>query len=600
MMVEKNQDIVESKVSLKTWKKIFSIMLESKKKFILMIVFAVILASLEVIMPLLNKYAISHFFENNDLTHVRMYFLTYAFVAIMFGLSVWGFIHHSGVIEAKVSYQIRKNAFAHLQKLSFSYLDKNQQGWLMSRLTSDVSKLSFILSWGLVDFVWAFLTMLFILIIVFIYHPILALIILASLPIMFYIAIYYRKKILKNHRKSRMYNSEATAKYSESFLGAKTSKSLVIEAQNLYEFEQVANDLSKYAIKASKLSALFSSIILIVAYVAVASIMSLGGYLLVYEIDLMGILVDISLLQLFLAYAVSFFDPIMSISRIISDFQSAQAAAERIVDLLEVDPEIKDGLQSYDASQIKGNIEFRDATFYYHSEHEMVLNHFNLNIKAGSKIALVGHTGSGKTTIVHLLGRFYELKKGDIFIDGISIKDYQLESLHKNIGYVLQTPQLFSTTIFQNIIYGKLHAHENEVYEVCKKIGIHEMIMGLKDGYQTYVGEDGSLLSLGQKQLIAFARALLSNPQILVLDEATASVDSQTEVLLTKAMKILFENRTVIMIAHRLSTITDANQIVMLDKGLIVESGNHEFLIQKKGVYYALYKSQFMNEKEKI
>jgi ATP-binding cassette subfamily B protein len=317
----------------------------------------------------------------------------------------------------------------------------------------------------------------------------------------------------------------------------------------------------------------------------------------------------IGVLSMFITYTINFFEPVMSLSRIISDFQNAQASAERIVGLIETKSDLEDtdevkekyGSRFEDRKEnwepLQGDVEFKDVTFYY-KDNEIILENFNLKIKAGSQVALVGHTGSGKTTIVNLLSRFYEPKAGEILIDGVEYRKRSIHWLHKRLGYVLQSPHLFSTTIMENIRYGRLDATDDEVIEAAKAIGAHEFIEKLDKGYDTYVGEGGNFLSIGQKQLLSFARAILANPRILILDEATSSIDSETEQIVQEATRTLLKDRTSVIVAHRLSTIVDSDLIIMLADGKIIEMGNHKELLEKRGAYFDLYRYQFFKENE--
>ncbi len=589
------------KVSLKTWRRVFSVLRTLKKPIIILIIFAIILGFFDAAMNLLNVYAIEHFIESQDFTTFKWFIVVNVTFAFSFGILVWLFIRQGTMIESRVSYYLRKEAFENLQRLSFDFFDQTPQGWIMARMTSDARRLSNIISWALLDFFWAILFMVFTTIILFVYSWKLALIVLASVPVMFLIAIIFRKKILTVHRRSRKYNSIATSKYSEAFLGAKTTKTLVVEEENLSEFKEVTRNLRNSSIKAITISSLFSSLLLVATYITVGLVMIQGGSLVINN------MIKISTLFLFIRAVTNFFDPVIMLTQIMSNVQEAQASAERIVELIEKKPSITDsdevvlkyGTKIHPNREVYepiiGDIKYQDLNFYY-KEGETIFNNFNLEIKAGSKVALVGYTGSGKTTLINLLARFYEPINGKILIDGIDYKERSLDWLHTQIGYVLQTPHLFSQTIKENILYGKLDATDEEVIEVCQLIGIHDFIMKTEKGYDTFVGEGGNLLSLGQKQLISFARALINDPKILLLDEATSSVDSESEKMIQEATKVLLENRTSIVVAHRLSTIVDSDLIVMLEAGKIVEMGKHEELLKLRGKYYELYRNQFINQ----
>ncbi|MDR4969102.1 MAG: ABC transporter transmembrane domain-containing protein, partial [Acholeplasmataceae bacterium] len=450
-MQREDEHDVQYKIQLSTWKKILSIVFKSKKNLILLALFSGMLAILDGAFPLINRYAIDVFFVEGDYSTWPYFVAANLLVAAGFGLCVWGFIHQAGVIEADTSYELRRQAFKNLQTLSYSYFDQTPQGWVMARMTSDARRLSLIISWGLVDFVWAGLSMIIIMIILYATFAKLALIITIILPIMLAVAYVFRKLILKQHRKARKYNSQLTAQYSEGFLGAKTTKSLSIEESNYDEFAYTAQLLKKSSIKAVISSAVFSSIILVLAYIAVATTMIQGS---VYVLE---VVITVGTLSMFIAYTVNFFEPVMAISRILSDFQNAQASAERIVGLIEIKSDLvdtKEVEEKYGSlfndkkenwEDLKGDVEFKDLTFYY-NENEVILDHFNLKVKAGQSVALVGHTGSGKTTLINLLSRFYEPKEGLILIDGKDYRERSIHWLHSRLGYVLQSPHLFSTT----------------------------------------------------------------------------------------------------------------------------------------------------------
>lgn len=447
--------------------------------------------------------------------------------------------------------------------------------------------------------------MLVILVILFIYNVKLALIIFISVPIMMVLAYFFRRRILIHYRESRKVNSFVTQSFNESFLGAKTTKSLAIEQQYKDEFEKLTGDLKSKTLKAVIWSALFTPIIAFISYVVLSFIIVEGSKI------VLGLAVgtlSIGTFYLFVDYTVKFFDPIMQSARILAQFQQAQASAERIIALIEEEAAIKDAPEvlekygnmlnpNYDNwEEIKGEVTFKNVTFYYNDK-EVILDNFNLHLKAGTRVALVGPTGAGKTTIVNLLSRFYEPVEGEILIDGINYQERSIYWLHRKIGYVLQTPHLFTGTIYDNIIYGKLDATEEEVIKASKLVGAHDFIMKTKNGYYSEVGEGGAKLSIGEKQLISFARAIIGNPEILILDEATSSIDSEKEALIQEAINQILTNKTSLVVAHRLSTIVNSDLIIYIDDGKIVEMGDHHTLIKNKGPYFNLYKNQFIAEK---
>ena len=589
------------KVQLSTWKRVIDIVFQNKSHLVKLGLFMAGITVLDIIFPQLNRYAIDVFFIEKNMETLIPFIIISVLVASGFGLLVWAFIKQAILIEATVSHELRRQAFDNLQRLSFSYFDKTPQGWVMARMTSDASRLSEVISWGLLDMLWAFFSMIFITVALLATNIRLGLIIVTIIPIMFLISQFFRKRILTQERLSKKHNSHVTAQFSEAFLGAKTTKSLVIETENFTDFYQSTGNLKRAGIKSIMLSAVYTSLLLVIAYVAVSVTMVTGS------IAVLDQIITVGTLQLIIAYTINFFEPMLVISEKIADLQNAQASAERIVELIETQPEIVDKKEVEDTygsllhtkkdnwETIQGQVSFKDLTFYY-KEDEIILDHFNLDVKKGQNVALVGHTGSGKTTLINLLSRFYEPRSGSIEIDGKDYRDRSLQWLHQQLGYVLQSPQLFSTSIKENILYGRLDATDEEVIEASKAIGLHPFIMTLEKGYDSEVGEGGNLLSIGQKQLISFARALVANPRILVLDEATSSIDSESELIIQEATKTILKDRTSFIVAHRLSTIVEADIIVMLEMGKIIEKGTHEELIAKKGHYYQLYKNQFFSQ----
>lgn len=593
------------KVNLTTWKKIIHAIMSDKKSLILMIITISVLAILDVIHPILNKTIIDEYFSGDNISfeNSELYILAYVGIAILYFAMTTLFLIFTAKIENYTSYILRKQAYENIQKLSFSYYDVTSQGWLMARMTSDSSKLAGLVSWGLVDFLWGVLSMVGILIVLLVTNLRLGLIIICVLPFMMVIAMIIRRKILVSYRSARKINSQITASYNEGFMGSVTTKSLVIEKNNEEEFVTLTTNYRKSALKAHMFSSLFGPTLFFLGYLTVSITLYEGG-----NMVLDGLL-TVGTLYLFIDYSIRFFDPIMNITRILSDFQQAQASAERIVSLIEEVPEIQDredvkekygdifNPKKENWEGILGDVEFKNVTFKYNTG-ETVLKDFNLKIPQGSSVALVGHTGSGKSTLVNLICRFYEPTKGQILIDGKDYKDRSVGWLHSNIGYVLQTPQLFSGTVKENIRYGKLDATDEEIVAAAKIVDAHEFILGLENGYDSEVGEGGNKLSLGQRQLISFARAIISNPRILVLDEATSSIDTETEYKIQQAIDKVMEGRTTFAIAHRLSTIVNCDTILVMKDGEIVERGTHKELLSAKGYYFTLYKNQFMQEKE--
>ena len=598
-------DFSNEKFSLGIWKKILKLVLKRKKSMVLMIVFVLMLAALDIIFPLLNSHAIKAFFTEKDYSNFTLFVTSYVLIAIFYIISIWGFIRLAGKVENEIGFEIRTEAFNNLQKLSLSYYDKTSAGWIFARLSSDSRRLSDIISWGIVDLLWGLASMIGTLVVMFIVKWQLALIILALIPILVLVSLYFRKRILANYRNVRKINSQITGSFNEGILGGKTTKTLVLEESQNDDFRRVCTTMKSNSIRAVMYSSIFFPILLVISYVGVAVILRIGGSMILGYVEAT---LTVATLYLFITYTTNFFDPIMQLARILADFQQAQASAERLISLIETKADVVDSdevIKKYGTldnpikenyEELVGNVEFRHVSFYYNIK-EPILTDFNLKVEKGTSVALVGATGAGKSTIINLISRFYEPTEGEILIDGRDYKERSIGWLHSNIGYVLQEPHLFNESILDNIKYGKLDATFDEVRDACKVIGVDEFIENLPDKYDTVVGEGGSRLSVGEKQLISFARAIIRDPKILILDEATSSIDTKTEEIVQKAVSKLLKGRTSFIVAHRLSTIVGADKILVIKDGKIMESGTHIELLKKKGEYYELYRNQFISER---
>ncbi len=606
-MEEFQEQDFTTNINLKTWKKIFHYMKPLKKHVILGIIFVVLIGALDALFPLLTREVLDYIdgvIKNNlKLNNKVLYYFGIIFLAftIFQSIFVFYFIRHAGTIEVELSYNLRKAAFEKLQSLSFNYFNNTPVGWIMARLTSDARRLSEIISWGIIDASWGLMMMISVMIVMFYINPKLALITLAVTPIIIVVSIVFRQFMLRLYREVRKINSKITGAFNEGITGAKTSKTLVLEEKNLHEFDNLTTSMRRKSIKAIMISSLFFPVVLVLGFVGTALAIYNGG-----NYVLQGI-ISIGTLQLYISYSTMFFDPILQLARVLSELQQAQASAERLISLLETKAEITDceeivakygdylNFKSENWEKIEGKIEFKNVTFQY-LDGEQVLTNFNLKVNAGETIALVGETGAGKSTIVNLICRFFEPTEGNILIDGIDYRKRSLGWLHSNLGYVLQSPHLFSGTIRENIRYGKLDATDQEVEEAAKLVDAHDFIISFDKGYDTEVGEGGGRLSTGEKQLISFARAILSNPALFILDEATSSIDTETERKIQKAIEKILVGRTSFIIAHRLSTIVNSDVILVIKDGKIIEKGNHNELLQNKGYYYHLYTNQFVEE----
>ena len=585
------QKEMKLKVDKTIWKEMFRYLSIFKKDFLILCGFMVGLAGMDIVFPLLTRYAIDTFVANGDYKGLTMVGVLYGILALGLGIIVFLFIRHAGKIEMGIVYKLRKDAFEKLQRLSFSYYDKNAVGWMIARTTSDATKISETVAWGVVDLVWGATMMFGVSVVMLIINWKLALVTLITIPVLALVSVFFEKKMLVSYRNVRKINSKITGLFNDGIVGAKTTKTLVREELNIEEFQDVTKDMKKTSIRAATLSAGYLPMTLFISAVGTVLTLLFGSNFLMERTLTYGTLV------LFITYARQFFDPVLEIARIYTEMIGAQGAAERVMGLLHEKEEIVDteAEEKEDYGKIHGDVTFENVSFFY-KEGEYILKNFNLQVKAGETIALVGETGSGKSTIVNLACRFYEPSEGKILIDGEDYKKRPQSWLHQNIGYVLQAPHLFSGTIKENIRYGKLDATDEDIIEAAKVVHAHEFIMKLEKGYDTEVGEGGGMLSTGEKQLISFARAIIGKPRLFFLDEATSSIDTESEAKIQKAIEEVLENRTSFIVAHRLSTIKNADRILVIDQGEILEQGNHEELLKKRGHYYELYTNQFVEE----
>ena len=587
---------------LKIWGKMLPFFRPYKKYFAITIGLNVLLAGIDVLVPLFQSYAIDHFITPDTVEGIGRFLLVYVGVIVTQTISVYISVRAATIIEMNVGKDLKWAQFEHLQRLSFSYYNTTPVGYIHARVMSDTLRIAGMIAWGLVDMFWAFIYVVSVFVIMFFLNAQLALILLLIVPCIAILTTYFQNKILHWNRKIRRINSQITSAYNEGITGVKTSKSMVIEKENETQFFEKTMEMHRAASRSARLNAVYIPLILFFSSVASAFVLARGGYMV--QSDLM----KLGTLSVFISYAVVIFEPIQQLARLLSDLISCQANIERVTDLLEQKPNVtdrKDVIERYGDSfhpkkenweKIKGDIVFEDVSFMYPDGKEYVLEHFNLHVPAGMNVAIVGETGAGKSTLVNLVGRFFEPTKGRILIDGVDYRERSQLWLHSQIGYVLQNPHLFSGTVRENIRYGRLDATDTEIEEAARRVSADEVVKKLENGYESDVGESGGRLSTGEKQLISFARAILANPSIFVLDEATSSIDTQTEQLIQKATDHLLKGHTSFVIAHRLSTIRKADLILVVKDGQIIEQGNHQELLRKKGYYYELYSKQFEEE----
>lgn len=603
------EETFHDRLDLKLWGQVLRHALPYKRLMIALGFTAIVIAVCDASFALITRWAV------DDVTRMEDGFNAFPYVAGYLGLSatlaigVWGFIVLAGSLSHLMSHDIRRATFTRIQELEFAYFDHRPTGWLISRLTSDCDKLSRVIAWSLLDLVWASSLILAISVILLLLNLKLGLIVLGVVPPLVLISSWFQKRLLLSSRKTRKYNSFITAAFSEGIQGLKTTKTFVREKANLNEFSGLSDKMYGYSVLNAFQSAIYLPIVLTIGSIAAGAVLWVGG------VEHLAGAVSLGTLIAFIFYAGQFFEPINQIASILVQLQGAQAAGERVLSLLATEPGIKDsaavlerlaansdlqgrpGMAPDGFPEELGRIEFKDVSFSY-EDNEPVLQSFNLAVEPGETIALVGASGGGKSTIVNLLARFYEPTAGGIYIDGIEYRERSLEWYQSNLGIVLQSPHLFSGSVLDNIRYGRLNATMEEVEQAARMVNAHGFISRLEDGYNTSVGEGGNRLSTGQKQLVSFARAILANPRIFIMDEATSSIDTETEALIQKGLHAILRGRISFVIAHRLSTIRSADRILVIDRGRIIESGSHSELIGQRGHYHALYTRQFRRETE--
>lgn len=591
-----------SAFSLKVWAKLRPFIRPYRKRMLAVVALMLFNAACDVALPLFQAYAVDTFIVPGTLNGITPFALLYAAIPLLQCLSVVVFVRHAFAVEMGMGRDLKRAAFVHLQKLSFSYYNATPVGVIVARVMSDTDKIGSLIAWSVVDIFWATAYVIGTFIAMFVLDWKLALLVVTIVPFIALLTVYFQQKILRVNRRIRKINAEVTRSFNEGISGAKTSKTLVIEEKNSQEFAQTAESMRAACVRATLLNAVYIPLILFFSSLAVAFVLARGGGLVV------GGVIGIGVLSAFINYVLSIFEPIQQIARTISNFVAVQANIERVTHLLEQEPQITDTpavIEKYGTSfvpkkenwePLRGDIEFEDVSFQYPDGNEEVLSHFNLKIPAGTTVAIVGETGAGKSTLVNLACRFFEPTGGRILIDGRDYRERSMLWLHSNIGYVLQTPHLFSGSVRENIRYGRLDATDAEIERAAETVSADRVIRGMEQGYDTDVGEGGDRLSTGEKQLISFARAVIADPRIFVLDEATSSIDTATEQLIQNAISHLLQNRTSFLIAHRLSTIRRADLILVVRAGKIVERGTHAELLKQHGYYFDLYRKQYEQE----
>ncbi|MBQ1316981.1 MAG: ABC transporter ATP-binding protein [Lachnospiraceae bacterium] len=573
------------------------------RKYRLRIVLMVILGALTVLVdaayPLFNRYALNRYVGGKTLDTLPYFILVY--IAVLLTQMVLNIVSTTmcGTQEMIVNRDLRNAAFEHLQTLSFSYYNQNSVGYIHSRVMSDTGLIGEIVSWGMMSLVWNSAYLISILVIMLAIDLRLAGYIILLLPVAAVFLTYFQRRLLVYNRKIREINSRITGDFNEGITGDRTIKVLNIEEKMRRDFETDTVDMKKTSVRASHYSALLISSMTMMSSLVLALVLWKGGSLTEEK------LMQIGTLSVFLTYALEMLEPISEIIETLSHFVSIQVNIERLTRLLAEKPDVFDTpevVAKYGDSfrpkrenweELHGDVEFRDVSFRYPDGEELVLSHFNLKVPAGTNVAIVGETGAGKSTLVNLVCRFFEPTEGAVLIDGRDARERSQLWLHSNIGYVLQTPHLFSGTIRDNLRYGRPEATDGEIMDALRIVSADGIVERMDKGLDSEVGEGGELLSTGEKQLLSFARAILADPRILVLDEATSSIDTVTEKAIQNAIATVIAGRTSFVIAHRLSTIVGADVILVVRDGKIIGSGTHEKLMAEKGYYYELYTKQF-------
>ena len=573
------------------------------KPYLTMIFFMVtlgILSSLiDSVYPIFNRYALDNFVGKGTLEGLSTFVILYVLILVFQTLDNFISVYMCGKVEMYMDRDLRDAAFSHLQTLSFAYFNQNNVGYIHARVMSDTGKIGVMVAWRMMDIIWNGSYIVCVLIMMLALNFKLALLIMLLVPIAVVLVMYFQAKLVVLNRKIREINSTITGNFNEGITGAKAIKTLVVEDKIQKDFEEDTEKMRATSVHATHYSAFFNSAITMMSSFALSLVLWRGG------IITMDGVIQIGTFSVFLSYALGLMEPIQNVIVTISELIAVQVNVERFTRLLETESDVADSpevIEKYGDTfnpkkenwePLHGDVEFKDVTFKYPDGDEYVLEHFNLKVPQGSNIAIVGETGAGKSTLVNLVCRFFKPTTGTVLIDG---KDAAARSqlwLHSNIGYVLQTPHLFSGTVRENLRYGKPDATEEEIWNALKLVAADGIVKRMEKGLDSDVGEDGDMLSTGEKQLLSFARAILADPKILVLDEATASIDTVTEKAIQDAIVTVTKGRTSFVIAHRLSTVVGADVILVVQDGKIIERGTHSQLMEKKGHYYELFTKQF-------
>lgn len=579
--------------------KLFPYLYPYRFRIISMILLGGVSSAIDAAYPLFNRYALDHFVGERTLRGIQWFVALY--LILLFGQGIINYVSSvsCGKVEMMLDRDLRNDAFSHLQTLSFAYYNANSVGYIHARVMSDSGLIGEAVSWRMMNLVWNGFYVAGVFVVMLIINLRLALIIFLLVPVAVLLMTWFQRKLLYYNRKIREINSKITGNYNEGITGARTIKVLGVEEKMIGDFTKETQNMRRTSIREAHFSALFISTVAMMSALTLSLVLWQGGRLTMEGLMMIGTL------SVFMSYALELLEPIQSIIETLSAFIAIEANIERVTRLLAEESDVTDTpevIEKYgDAfrpkrenwEELKGEIEFRDVSFRYPDGDEYVLTDFNLKVPAGTNVAIVGETGAGKSTLVNLVCRFYEPTKGQVLIDGRDARARSLLWLHSNIGYVLQSPHLFSGTVRENLRYGKPEATDEEIMEALRIVSAESVLAKMEKGLDTDVGEGGGMLSTGEKQLLSFARAILADPRILVLDEATSSIDTVTEKAIQNAIAAVIKGRTSFVIAHRLSTIVDADVILVVKGGKIIGRGTHEELMRQKGYYYELYTRQY-------
>ncbi len=570
-----------------------------RRRVFWMIMMGIAASLVDSIFPLFNKYAIDHFIGEETLDTIWPFIGLFFAILIFYVVINYISVYWCGMTEMDVDRDLRDASFNHLQTLSFAYFNQNNVGYIHARVMSDTGKIGELVAWRMMDIIWNGSYILFVLGVMLTINTKLALYILALVPVAVILITYFQKHLVVLNRKIREINSRITSDFNEGITGARSIKTLVVEDTINGDFQKDTTEMRTTSVRATRYSAVFSATVTMMGSLALALVLWQGGMLTKEGVMLIGTL------SVFMNYAINMMEPIQAIIETIAALIAIQVNIERFTKLMATESDVADRpdvIEKYGDTfnpkkenweKLEGDVEFRDVSFMYPDGNEMVLEHFDLKVPAGTNVAIVGETGAGKSTLVNLVCRFFEPTEGQVLIDGRDARDRSQLWLHSNIGYVLQTPHLFSGTVRDNLRYGKPDATDEEILAALKLVSAEFVLDKMDKGLDSEVGEGGDMLSTGEKQLLSFARAILADPRILVLDEATASIDTLTEKAIQDAIATVIKGRTSFVIAHRLSTIVDADVILVVRDGKIIERGRHRDLMKKKGYYYDLYTRQY-------